>query len=322
MEEEKKVISKLERCPECKSPNLICDYDTGEMVCGDCGFVLSEQMEDRGPEWRAFTEEEKTERRRVGMPITYTIHDKGLSTTLKPIHRDSFGKAIKPSALIEIKRLSKWQEKLKLGSSIERKLAQAMNELDRLSDKLKIPPQIKEEAAVIYRKALDKGLIRGRSIRAMVPACLFAACRDAGVLRTLKEIANASLVDKNAIVRCYTFLSRELNLQFLPPKAISCVSKIAEKIGISGKTQGRAIEIIQQVKKKGPAYLSGKDPRSIAAAALYFACLENNERIKGRFGLMRPVTQKGIADAAGLTEVTIRNRARDLEKILGIKIPK
>jgi transcription initiation factor TFIIB len=76
------------------------------------------------------------------------------------------------------------------------------------------------------------------------------------------------------------------------------------------------------VKKKRRTYFSGKDPRSVAAAALYIACLENSEQKKGHFGFIGLVTQKNIADAAGLTEVTIRNRLRDLEKILGIKISK
>ena len=317
---EKKVIPKqAEKCPECGSINLIHDYDTGERVCGDCGFVFPDPIIDQGPEWHAFNEEERAERSRVGMPESLFIHDKSLTTTLKPIYHDYSGRPIKDFS--GMKRLAKWQDRSKVHSAFERNLAQALTELDRLIGKLDIPSPIKENAAVIYRKVLDKNSIRGRSIAAMVPACLYAACREAGISRTLQEIADASLVDKKAIVRCYNFLLRELNLQPLPPRSTHCVSKIAERIGISGKTQGRAVEIIQQVKKKRRTYFSGKDPRSVAAAALYFACCENNEMIKGCSGFRKPVTQREIAETARLTEVTIRNRIRDLEKILGIKIP-
>ena len=324
MEEDEKVIPEKmpEKCPECKSPNLVTDYDTGETVCGDCGFVLPDPIMDKGPEWRAFSQEEEVERSRVGMPEILTVHDKSLSTTLKPIYRDSFGKAIRPGTLIDMKRLSGWQERSRVHSSIERNLARAMTELDRLADKLDIPPPtkspVREIAAVLYRKILERGLIRGRSIIGIVPACLYVACREAGILRTLQEVADASLVDKKVIGHCYRLAIKELDKKMPIVSPISCVSKIAEKIGISGKTQGRAIEIIRQAKEK--KYGSGKDARSLAAAALYIACLENKEQKKGRFGNpVGDITQKDIADTAGVTEVTVRNRYKDLEKLLDIK---
>ena len=312
----------MEKCPECGSKKLVTDFDTGEVVCGDCGFVLPDPIIDKGPEWRAFDEEQKAERTRVGTPETLTIHDKSLSTTMNPIYRDPFGKAIRPGTLIDMKRLSKWQERSRVRSSIERNLARAMTELDRLADKLNIPPPtkspVREIAAVFYRKILDRGLVRGRSINGMVPACLYVACREAGILRTLQEIADASLVDKKVIARCYRLILKELNKKMPSVSPISCVSKIAEKIGISQKTQGRAVELIRQAKEK--KYGSGKDARSLAAAALYIACRENKEQKKGRFGNpVRDITQKDIADNAGLTEVTIRNRYKDLEKLLDIK---
>ena len=314
----------MEKCPECGSKELVTDYDTGEVVCGDCGFVLPDPIIDKGPEWRAFSQEEEVERSRVGMPTVLTVHDKSLSTTMKPIYRDAFGNALRPNTFIDMKRLSGWQERSRVHLSIERNLVLAMQELNRLADKLNIPPPPKsparEIAAVIYRKALNEGLIRGRSIIAMVPACLYLACRQTGILRALQEIANASLVDKKDVGRCYRFLLKELEMQAPVTNPIKCISKIAEKIGISGKTQGRAIEIIRQAKEK--KYGSGKDARSLAAAALYIACRENNEQKIGRFGnSLGDITQKDIADTAGVTEVTVRNRYKDLEKLLGIKIP-
>src|SRR4030043_1598430 len=137
-------------------------------------------------------------------------------------------------------RLRKWQIRSRVHSSSDRNLAQALGELDRLSDKVSIPPPIKEKAAVVYRKALDKGLVRGRSIAAIAAAALYAACRGSGTPRTLREIAEASLVDKKDVARCYSLLLRELDGPMPIADPLTYVSKIAESTGISGKTQGIA----------------------------------------------------------------------------------
>jgi transcription initiation factor TFIIB len=299
----------VDKCPECGSSNLIHDYDTGETVCGDCGLVLYEQMMDKGPEWRAFTQEEKASRSRVGVPTSYSVHDKGLSTAISQVDRDAFGRKLPLSTRLQMWRLRKWQIRSRVHSSIDRNLAQAMAELDRLSDKVYIPPPIKEKAAVTYRKALDKGLVRGRSIAAIAAAALYAACRGSGTPRTLREIAEASLVDKKDVARCYRLLLRELEVHMPIADPLTYVSKIAERTGISGKTQGLAIQILRDARKRRAA--AGKDPMGLAAAALYIACLQNNEK----------KTQKDIAEAAGVTEVTVRNRYKTLKKQLNLELP-
>ena len=299
----------VDKCPECGSSNLIHDYDTGETVCGDCGLVLYEQMMDKGPEWRAFTQEEKASRSRVGVPTSYSVHDKGLSTAISQVDRDAFGRKLPLSTRLQMWRLRKWQIRSRVHSSIDRNLAQAMAELDRLSDKVFIPQPIKEKAAVTYRKALDKGLVRGRSIAAIAAASLYAACRGSGTPRTLREIAEASLVDKKDVARCYRLLLRELEVHMPIADPLTYVSKIAERTGISGKTQGQAIQTLRIARKKRAA--AGKDPLGLAAAALYIACLQSNEK----------KTQKDIAEAAGVTEVTVRNRYKTLKKQLGLEVP-
>ncbi len=299
----------VDKCPECDSKNLVHDYDTGETICGDCGLVIREQMMDKGPEWRAFTQEEKASRSRVGVPTSYSVHDKGLSTAISQIDRDAFGRKLPLSTRLQMWRLRKWQIRSRVHSSIDRNLAQAMAELDRLSDKVYIPPPIKEKAAVIYRKALDKGLVRGRSIAAIAAASLYAACRKSRTPRTLREISEASLVDKKDVARCYRLLLRELDVQMPIANPLTYISKIAERTGISGKTQGLAIHILQEAKKKRAA--AGKDPMGLAAAALYIACLKNDEK----------KTQKDIAEAAGVTEVTVRNRYKTLRKQLRLEVP-
>ena len=314
--EEKQAMAKgevrqrtAEKCPECGSANLIHDYDTGETICGECGLVLREQMMDKGPEWRAFTQEEKASRSRVGVPTSYSVHDKGLSTAIGRVDRDAFGRKLPLSTRLQMWRLRKWQIRSRVHSSVDRNLAQAMAELDRLSDKLYIPGPVKEKAAVVYRKALEKGLVRGRSIAAIAAASLHAACRNTETPRTLREIAEASLVDKKDVARCYRLLLRELDIQMPIADPLTYISKIAERTGISGKTQGQAIKILRQAKSKRAA--SGKDPMGLAAAALYIACLQNNEK----------KTQKDIAEAAGVTEVTVRNRYKNLKRQLRLEIP-
>jgi transcription initiation factor TFIIB len=266
-------------------------------------------MLDKGPEWRAFTMEEKASRSRVGMPTSYSILDKGLSTTISQIDRDAFGKKLPLSTRLQMWRLRKWQIRSRVHSSVDRNLAQAMSELERLSSKVSLSPSIREKAALIYRKALDKGLVRGRSINSIAAAALYAACRKSGSPRSLRDIAEASLVDKKDVARCYRLLLQELDFHMPIANSLTYVSKIAEKTGVTGKTQGAAIAILGEARRR--RFAAGKDPTGMAAAALYIACLQNHEKI----------TQKDIAEAAGVTEVTVRNRYKSLKRQMNLEVP-
>jgi transcription initiation factor TFIIB len=300
---------KKELVDNCQHKNTIYDYDTGEKVCVDCGLVIYEQMMDKGPEWRGFTPEEKASRSRVGASTSYARFDKGLSTSIYQIDRDAFGRKLPLSTRLQMWRLRKWQIRSRVHSSVDRNLAYAMSELDRLSDKVYIPPPVKEKAAVVYRKALDKGIIRGRSIAAIAAAALYSACRGSGTPRTLQEIAKASLVDKKEVGRCYRLLLRELSMHMPVADPLTYISKIAERTGISGKTQGIAIQILREARNM--CHTAGKDPMGLAAAALYIACLQNNEK----------KIQRDIAEAAGVTEVTVRNRYKALKRELKLNLP-
>jgi transcription initiation factor TFIIB len=184
-----------------------------------------------------------------------------------------------------------------------------MAELNRLSDKLSTRGQIRENAALIYRKALEKGLVRGRSIAGIAAASLYAACRDSETPRTLHEIAEASLVNENDVARCYRLLLRELDIRMPIADPMAYISKIAERAGISGQIQTLAFRILKEAKKN--CVISGKDPMGLAAAALYIACVKSNDK--------KP--QKDIARAAGVTEVTVRNRYKSLKRQLGLELP-
>ena len=185
-----------------------------------------------------------------------------------------------------------------------------MIELDRLSDELFLPSSVKEQAAQIYRKALNKGLTRGRSILAIMAASLYAASRLTANPKTLKQVAKSSLSNWKAIARSYRLLLRELEINVPAVDSVSCVPKIASKIGIDDKTQQKAVNILS--KAEGKTATVGKDPMGLAAAAVYIACIINCDS--------RKRTQKEVATAADITEVTLRKRYKSLRKLLKLDI--
>jgi len=296
----KQVSIRTSSCPECASSNLIEDYRMGEVICSDCGLVVRDNVLDEGPEWRAFTRQEKQKRSRVGTPSSLSVHDKGLSTVIDRVNKDAFGRQLPAAKRLQMLRLRKWQIRARVHSSVDRNLSQAMAELDRLTDKIRVPPSIKEQGALIYRRALDKGLVRGRSILAIAAASLYASCRFTQTPRTLKEVSNASYVKRKDIARCYRLLLRELNLKMPVANPINSVPKIASKININEKTQQTAIKLLHSAEEN--KLTAGKDPQGMAAAAIYIACVLEGEK----------KTQKQIAEAAGVTEVTVRNRYKGL----------
>lgn len=295
-------------CPECGGTKLMNDYERAEVVCNDCGLVIYDKMIDTGPEWRAFDQDQKFKRSRVGAPMTYTIHDKGLSTMIDWHDKDSYGKDISPGRRAQLYRLRKWQRRIRVSNATERNLALALSELERSSSHMGIPRNIKETAAVIYRRAVKKGLIRGRSIEGVVAASLYAACRQCKVPRTLDEIANVVRVDKKEIGRTYRFISRELNLRLMPTNPKDYVARFASELNLSGEVHSKAIEIIDLATKKD--LTSGRGPTGVAAAAIYIASVLLGER----------QTQREVAEVAGVTEVTIRNRYKELAEKLDIDV--
>ena len=293
-------------CLECRGRNIIQDLESGEVVCGGCGLVIAESTISTEPEWRTFGQDERKSRSRVGMPLSFSVHDKGLSTMIGQVGKDAYGRSIPLDTKLQMLRLKKWQIRSSCQSSVDRNLIHAMTELSRLTDKLHIPAPVKEKAAVIYRKALDEGIVRGRPISAIAAASLYAACRVIGTPRTLRELGRVSTIDKKDLARCYRLLLQGLNLRMPVPSAQLRVPRIAAKVNIGEKTQQTAVDILQRAEKKRTT--AGKDPMGLAAAALYIACVMNGENR----------TQKTIAEAAGVTEVTIRNSYKSLREAMDL----
>jgi transcription initiation factor TFIIB len=301
-------VDEIVRCPECNSAHLVRDYERGELVCEECGLVLDDQFIDQGPEWRAFDAEQGEKRARTGAPMTYTIHDKGLSTEIGWKNKDSYGKSIPTRNRAQLYRLRKWQRRIRVSNATERNLAFALSELDRMASGMGLPRNVRETAALIYRKAVNKNLIRGRSIEGVVAASLYGACRQCSVPRTLDEIASTSRVGRKEIGRTYRFMTRELRLKLMPTSPEDYISRFCSELKLSGEVQTKTMEILKQANDK--ELTSGRGPTGVAAAAIYIASILSNERR----------TQREVADKAGVTEVTIRNRYKELTEKLGIQI--
>lgn len=294
------------RCPECGSENILVDEEMGELVCGSCGLVITDDILDSRPERRAYTLEEKEDRQRTGRPTDYALFDKGLSTSIT-INKDVFGRSLSPMTKQKMWRLRRWHIRAQMHDK-GRNLMQAMDELQRLSDKLNISQSVKETAAIIYRKALDLDLVRGRSIQAMIAASLYASCRLTGTPKSLDEISEVSLRDKKEISRCYRLIIRELGMNMPIHDPMGFLPLIADRAEVSGETLSLAARLLKKARER--RLVMGKDPRGLAAAILYIACKLRGEKI----------TQKQIAAAADVTEVTIRNRKRELLKRLNINL--
>ena len=289
-------------CSRCGKKSLLTDEVTGEQFCSKCGYVASEKLQASGPEWRSFQKDGGSDPARTGAPSSLTIHDMGLSTVINPQNRDATGKPLTASMKSTITRLRTWDSRSQVHESVDRNLRQALNELYRLKDKLAISSSVLEKAAYLYRKALEKKLVRGRSISALIAASLYAACRDTETPRTLKDIAEAANVKRKDISRCYRLLYNELELKMPVVDPIQCIARISSKLKVTEKIKRYAAKILKETQKRQES--SGKDPMGLAAAALYFSCAINGVSI----------TQRDLAEAAGVTEVTIRNRYKGLKE--------
>ena len=258
-----------DKCPNCGKRMLIEDLHTGELTCGNCGFVISERSIDHGPEWRNFSDEKGEDKARAGSPTSITYRDMGLSTMIGRSNRDASGRSFDSPMRSSIDRLRKWDTRSPAFGNQERNLSIALRELDKMGDKLGVSAAVKERAAYIYRKALERGLLRGRSIIGISAASLYAAMRDTETPRTLKDIAVVNNLEKKAVARDYRILLREMDLTMPVADAARNVNRIASKVGFSERVARKAIEIVRITEEKEIS--AGKSPMGLAAASLYLA---------------------------------------------------
>lgn len=295
-------------CSHCGSDRLIYDPVRGDIICAVCGYVVSEREVDKGPEWRAFDGEEREKRSRVGAPLSRYTPD-ALATEIDWRSKDAAGRELGLRKKVEMFRLRRWHMRAQAQSSLERNLIQAQQELERLSAQLGLPKRIIDRASEIYRRALETGLVRGRSIESVIAAAIYAACRELKTPRTLDEIAKYTRAGRKEVARCYRLLLRETAIKVPLPNPIDFAPRIGNMLKVSAITVREAIDILKQAQHIG--ITAGKDPAGLAAAAIYIAALRRGE--------IR--TQKEVARAAQVTEVTVRNRYKELIKRLKIDLP-
>jgi len=284
----------------CGKEHLVTDLESGEIACGKCGLVLSDRVQEIRPEWRMF-DSESNDRSRVGAPSSLAYHDMGLATIIGKANKDSAGRQLNASMSSRIQRLRTWDFRTRAYSSTHRNLMVAFNELSRLKDKLGLSDAIMEKTAYIYRKAQEKQLVRGRSTSSILAAAIYAACREMEASRSLRDVAEATNVKRKAISRSYRMIVLALDIKVPLVDPIKCITKIANTLKLSQKSTRAAMGTMKEL--IGKEITAGKLPMGLAATVLYMSCLTTGES----------KTQKDIADAAGVTEVTIRNRFKDLK---------
>jgi transcription initiation factor TFIIB len=298
------ICTTLVKCPGCTNEKTITDSESGEVICSKCGRVLSDMLLETGPEWRTFAADETEANARTGMPKSLARHDMGLSTIIGRADRDASGNKLDPAMRIRMNRLATWDMRSRLHTPKDRSLNQAFIQLDVLKDKLGLSDSIVEKTAYIYRKAQSSNLIRGRTISGVLAAAVYIACREMGAHRTLDDIATACNVKRKEVSRDFRRLHSRLDLKIPQQDPMKCIAKVANKVKLSEKTKRKAAEIMTNVMKEEIS--AGKDPMGLAASVLYLSSIKSGEA----------VTQTSIAEAAGVTEVTVRNRFKDLKSKL------
>jgi transcription initiation factor TFIIB len=288
-------------CSICnKDQVVITDPESAEIICSACGAVMLERIQEDRPEWRAFNLEETNDKSRIGTPISLARHDMGLSTIIGRINKDSSGNKIDSQTLSTMKRLRTWD--LRTQTSDDRSRQQAFSELHVLKDKLALPDAIVEKSAYIYRKAQEIGLIRGRTISATIGSAVYIACRELQIPKSLREIAVASNIKRRVLSRSYRILTSELDIKIPIIDPIKCIVKVGNKASLNEKTKRQAIDVMNKITRSEIS--AGKNPMGLAATVLYIACLKTGVNIR----------QADIAYAAGISEVTLRNRIKDLKE--------
>jgi transcription initiation factor TFIIB len=291
----------------------ITDYESGEIICGICGMVISDRIQSNGPEWRNFGQSgtvsesgTSTFRQHAGPSTSLANYDKGLYTVIGERDSDAYGRQLDPLIRHSMHKMRMY-DAMSQSAFRDRNRKKAFTELYKLKDKIGLSDAIVEKTAYIYRKAEKRGIIRGRTIPSILAASLYIACREMVAPKTLKEIAKASNIRSKTLSKDYRLLLTELDLKVPNSDLMYYVFKVGNALPTSEKTKRRALELVDIINKKDRnTYTSGKDPMGLAATVLFVASANNGENI----------TQKEIATAAGLTSVTIRCRLKEISKYL------
>jgi transcription initiation factor TFIIB len=300
-----KELTKENVCPVCGSANIVFDRERGEVTCGNCGTVIDVYI-DHGLDTKMRVNE-RGQRMGVGSPETLTRVDKGRATMIKGV-KDAHGKQITPNQRERMRRITRVQRQLYVSTSIERNMKIALRELNKLTTLLNLPMTVRESAVIYYNKLVRMRLTWGRRIEEVVAAAVFIACRMAGIPHDIEEISQYAEVRGKAVGRAVRLALGKLKIRLLPPSAKNYIPKYVSSLGLPYDVASSAIKILDEIDTKG--LVTGRDPSCLAGAAIYIATrLEKQER-----------TQVEVAKAVHCSELTIRNRSKEIAKYLGIKL--
>jgi len=288
------------KCQNCKAESVVFDHGTGEKICSECGVVMSVEREYIDPLLDTNT---NLGNMNLGTPSSLAHHDRNLSTLISYSNVDADGVAIRVDQRSAIQRMRRWNKISNNNRSYHRNLKNAFAVLIRIKDKLSLSDTIIEKSAYYYRKILDHNLIKGRSIKGFVVACVYVSCREMNVPRTIEEIAEISDADKIFAGKCYRLLVRRLKVRLPSIDSTSHLARIANNAGISERTLRHAVQMMAQIKDDPISF--GKDPCAIAVAVLYGACLDKGEK----------TSQSRISLSGNVSVVTLRKRFLDIKKI-------
>lgn len=294
------------KCPDCGSRSIDEDSVRGERSCLDCGLVLSEGLIDPGQDWTNFGD--GVDKSRVGAPASVLFHDKGLSTDIHWSNRDFAGKAITGASRSQMYRMRKWQRRARSATSFERNMESALLEITRLGGHMSLGKEVREETAVIYRKALEMDMVKGRSIDSMVAACMYLANQKLKTARSLDDFERHSRVTRKSITRAHKMVKAKLRIRIPVSLPEEFVDRYCNLLGLPPSTAADTRSLLGRAREKELTH--GKSPTGVAAAAVYIVS-RINERSR---------TQREVADISGVTEVTIRNRYKELVDNLGIEL--
>jgi transcription initiation factor TFIIB len=297
----------IERCTACKS-SVIDDVQNGERICSGCGIVVAEQMEDYGLETRGSSLEDKTKLARATGQTTYSQHDLGITTEISMQTTDYSGKKINSEEIARMQRIGKWQKRVRISSSRERRLSNVLTKVSEICQTNSLPKNVLETASMIYRSLDGKNIkVKGKSVVSISVAVVYMACKRCDVVRSLEEIVREFCHPKEVksktklASKYYRTIVMELDTVHTPVVTTEkYISKIANMTNTDVRVERLALEIAKKTKDR---YLSdGKAPNGIAAAYLYVASVL----------LGQSVLQREASNVSGVTEVTIRNRCKEI----------
>ena len=280
---------------ECGSTNIIEDSQRGDLICRSCGLVIDEHIIDPSGGKRFFNQEERNQRARTGSPLTNMLPDMGLTTTIDNFYH------LPAKQRKKFYRLKKWQNRQ---TWHQKNLSIAMNEIRRLVSQLKLPSNVKEAVATLYRKVYNRDMIKGRSIESMAAGALYIVCRERNIPISIRRISELSKKSERSIRKAFVAILKEFNIKLQTVKPEHLLTRIGGELKISNDEQKEALSLLKKSEKS--KIFMGKDPKGVAAAAIYLALLKKGNRI----------SQRKVSEAAKVTEVTLRNRLKNFKNIL------